>query len=329
MLTILKKNLPYLKALIGLALLAFVLLWVDWSTAFERLGEAKVCWLLLGLGVVFVGLLLKALRWGLLLHHFGVKVAPREVLEAYMAGQALNILLPFRGGEVVRFGLLSIAAPGQAPESASTIVLEKGLDGLAVSVLAGILLLTLPAAPVSPAMAQVLPQAGVLLISLLVLFMILFSVWPAIYRWLRKRYAGRWAGLLTRADEIAKRWRVWLKSPRQVTPVIALTLLIWLIMWATNLVIFQSVELNQGGIAAGMVLALIMVGLLPALMPANIGPFHFFATLALRPFGVPVEQGMAFAILLHAVVTLPTLLIGGAILLLPGRRPRLSDAANI
>jgi uncharacterized membrane protein YbhN (UPF0104 family) len=71
------------------------------------------------------------------------------------------------------------------------------------------------------------------------------------------------------------------------------------------------------------------VGLLPAVAPGNIGPFHFFATLALVPFAVPFDQALAFAILLHAVVTLPPFLLGGAVLLWPGRRRRWLESAEL
>lgn len=61
-----------------------------------------------------------------------------------------------------------------------------------------------------------------------------------------------------------------------------------------------------------------MIGLLPAWMPGNIAPFYFFATLGLLPFNIPLNLGLAFAVILHAVVTLPVLLLGGLILLFHG-----------
>lgn len=66
-------------------------------------------------------------------------------------------------------------------------------------------------------------------------------------------------------------------------------------------------------------LTLVYVGLFPALMPGNIGPFYFFARLALLPFGIIQDQAIIFAVILHAIVTLPALL-GGLIGILV--RPR-------
>ena len=323
-----KRILPWLKALIGLALLAFVLLWVDWSVALVYLRSADLSWLLLGVVFALLLLMVKTIRSGLLLRHVRVRVTAFQVFEAYMAGQALNILLPFRGGEVVRFSMLGAADPERAPESASSIVAEKALDALALALLVGVLLLTLPAGRAAEAMAHLLPQVGALLLMLWGLLLLGFFLWPYLFPMLNRHAGGSVSRVMERADETILRWRDWLLSPRRMLPVFMLTLLNWLLMWVMNLILFKAVGIPLGGAAAALVLALLMVGLLPAVSPGNIGPFHFFATLALRPFGVPVEQGMAFAILLHAVVTLPTLLIGGVILLLPGRRHHLNDAAD-
>ncbi len=97
-------------------------------------------------------------------------------------------------------------------------------------------------------------------------------------------------------------------------------------MWAENLVLFRAVRIPLGGTAGALVLALLMVGLLPAVSPGNIGPFHFFAAMALTPFQVPFDRALAFAILLHAVVTLPPFLLGGVVLLWPGRRRRWNES---
>jgi len=328
MLTNLKKLLPWLKALLGLALLAFVLLWVDWSVALVYLRSADLGWLLLGLVTALLLLVVKVVRSGLLLHLVGVRLAPITVFEAYMVGQALNILLPFRGGEVVRFSILAAAQPERAPESASSIVAEKALGVLGLALLVSILLMTLPAGLAVEAMVRLLPQVGALLLMILGLLLLGFIAWPYLRPVLQRAVGDSVSHMLARADEVVLRWRKLLLSPGRMLPVFMLTALNWLLMWAMNLVLFKAVGIPLGGAAAALVLALLMVGLLPAVSPGNICPFHFFATLALRPFGVPVEQGMAFAILLHAVVTLPTLLIGGVILLLPGRRLRLNDAAN-
>ncbi len=178
-----KRVLPWLKALLGLALLAFVLLWVDWSAALVHLRSADLRWLLLGVVIALLLLIVKTIRSGLLLRYVGVRVTGFQVFEAYMAGQVLNILLPFRGGEVVRFGMLGAVDPERAPETASSIVAEKALDALALALLVGILLLALPAGRAGEAMAQLLPQVGALLLIFLGLLLLVYCsfFWASSY----------------------------------------------------------------------------------------------------------------------------------------------------
>ena len=324
----LKSWLPWLKTLLGVGLLLVVIIQVDWGDLVGYLLDVDPAWMILGLAVVLVGLLVKAVRWGVLLHSFNVKVAPPKVLEAYLTGQALNILLPARGGEFARFGLVSADKPHLSPEIASSIVLEKSLDVLGLGALVGFLLLALPANTGTDALGTILPRLGGLLIGLIVLIFVFVMIWPVIYSRLRGNLKG-WPDRLIEAFQRGVTiWLLWIRQPKKTIPAVALTLVNWILMWITNLIIFRAVGLAAGGVAAALVLALVMIGLLPAWMPGNIAPFYFFATLGLLPFNIPLDLGLAYAVVLHAVVTLPTLLIGGAILLLPGRRPHLSDAAN-
>jgi uncharacterized membrane protein YbhN (UPF0104 family) len=322
----LKRWLPWLKILLGVGLLLVVIIQVDWGDLVGYLLDVDPAWMILGLAVVLVGLLVKAVRWGVLLHSFNVKVAPSKVLEAYLTGQALNILLPARGGEFARFGLVSADKPQLSPEIASSIVMEKSLDVLGLGALVGFLLLALPANTGTDALGTILPRLGGLFIGLIVLIFVFVMVWPVIYSRLRGNLKG-WPDRLIEAFQRGVTiWLLWIRQPKKTIPAVALTLVNWILMWITNLVIFRAVGLAAGGVAAALVLALVMIGLLPAWMPGNIAPFYFFATLGLLPFNIPLDLGLAFAVVLHAVVTLPTLLIGGVILLLPGRRSRLNDA---
>ncbi len=88
-------------------------------------------------------------------------------------------------------------------------------------------------------------------------------------------------------------------------------------MGLTNELLFTSLGLSLDWQAAGLVMILVYFGVLPALMPGNIGPFTFFAQLALLPFSVEASTALAFAVILYVLVNLPMLIIGGILLLIP------------
>ena len=86
-------------------------------------------------------------------------------------------------------------------------------------------------------------------------------------------------------------------------------------MALTNLLLFRALNIHPGWQASGLVIVLVYIGVLPALMPGNIGPFTYFAQLALIPFGIGTSTALAFAVLLYGIVTIPPLFIAGVMLL--------------
>jgi uncharacterized membrane protein YbhN (UPF0104 family) len=278
------------------------------------LRAAHFSWLLLAILSILCGLGLKLWRWGVLLKNYQLSVTPSRLFSAYFVGQAANILLPFRGGELVRLAYFGDQTT-ILPQAAATIVLEKYLDLLS---LAGLAILV----SYKISLDNVLNLRGVLLpvtilISILLLASIIFG--PAAWQKMRG-----YKFLPQRLTPWLDRWvqaSLWLRDPVRLFPILLLTLLIWSVMWLTNLLLFSSLGLPLGGSAAGLVLVLVYIGLLPALMPGNIGPFYFFASLALLPFGILQQQALVFAVVLHALVTLPPLLCGALGLFLRTPRP--------
>ena len=252
---------------------------------------------------VLLGLFLKLWRWGILVKNYQVRSSIARLFSAYFLGQSVNILLPFRSGELVRVGYFA-GNPNVLPEIISTIVLEKYLDLIALTVCGILVSLKISLDNILNLRGWLLPLT--IILTLLFLIVVLFG--PVIWRKIssRKLLPNRLAVWLDRWVQASQ----WLRNPRQILPMILLTSLIWVVMWLTNLLLSRGVGITLGGTAAGLVLFAVYIGLLPALMPGNIGPFYFFASLALIPFGIMHEQALLFAIILHAIVTLPPLLGG-------------------
>ena len=312
-----------LKALAGMALLFLSVRSLDWRSLPGSLAAARPGWLTLALLTVLLGIALRVLRWRVLLAHAGAVPALSAVSEAYLAGQAANILMPFRGGEVIRLGVLAAQTRISLTSGTLSVLTEKALDMLA---LAGLTLMLLPSLPAS--VTRIVPgwlllaagtTAGLLAVGLLAT--------PTLYRWIRSRMAGvsgARQGLVRVLDEGALAILA-LRRPDVAVPAVGLTLCAWGAMIATNAVLFKAMGLPLGAEAAGLVMLLVMIGLLPAVMPGNIGPFYFFARLALEPFHVDPQLAIAYVIVLHLIVTLPPVL-GGGLLLIVGRRGRVSSS---
>jgi uncharacterized membrane protein YbhN (UPF0104 family) len=195
---------------------------------------------------------------------------------------------------------------------------EKTLDAAALAISGLLVSAYLPVENSAWIRSWLLPGSMLALILLALLAL----RGEALYRWLQRRIPDQppqWLAWIDgQVSYLVKGMRE-LREARRLLPLLALTLLIWFVMGATNQLLLNSLELPGGVPASLVVLVLVHIGLLPALMPGNIGPFYFFAQLALVPFAISADQGLAFAILLHALITLPPLLLGGTLLLRSGR----------
>ncbi len=302
------------KILVGVGLLVWSVRDIQFSNLVAGLRSADLTWLLFTLLLVLIGLAVKLWRWSILLNNYRVHCSFGRLFSAFFVGQATNIILPFRGGELVRLGYFAGEKP-LLPQAASTIVLEKYLDLVALT-LSGILV------TLKISLDGILDWRGWLLpltivATLLLAATILFgpSLWEKIRdRSLLPQTISAWLDQWVQASH-------WLRNPWQVVQLVLMTIIIWGTMWLTNLFLFHSLGMHLGATAGGLVLVLVYIGLLPALMPGNIGPFYFFARLALSPFGVIQNQAVVFAVILHALVSLPPLLGGAIGLLIRSKSP--------
>jgi uncharacterized membrane protein YbhN (UPF0104 family) len=308
-----KKLLTILKIFAGIALLILSIRGMHWENLATGIKSANLTWLVLAITAVLLGLFLKVWRWAILVKNYEVRATKTRLFSAYFVGQAVNIILPLRGGDLVRIGFFA-DEPKVLPEIASTIVLEKYLDLLGLTACGIWISFNLSLENVLNVRGWLLPVTFFMTLVLVAAIFFGAAAWEKI-----------------RMGKVLPKWSIdwvdkwvqssgWLRNPRLIAAPILLTILIWVVMWLTNLLLFKSLGLQAGGTAAGLVLTLVYIGLFPALMPGNIGPFYFFARLALLPFGIIQNQAIMYAVILHAIVTLPALICGLVGLLVRNRQ---------
>jgi len=295
--------------LLGVGLLGITVYLVDWSAVYRVVVASRGEWILAALGVMLTTLALKLLRWGSLLRGYGVRIGWLSLGRAFFTGQAANILLPVRGGEAVRLGIAIAGRPDQWEVLAASLSLEKILDFLAL-LLASLWVWN------SSAGRGLLGQNSIPWISAAILFLLLALVplWK-IARPLLARSSHKTAARLLASGDRVGRYLRWISRPRRLLAYAAQTALIWVLMLLTNLCVMRSVSLPADFAASAAVLVLIYLGLAPALMPGNLGPFLLLAGLGLSAYGYPPSPAFAFALLLHLIVTLPPLLLSAGLYL--------------
>ena len=281
--------------------LSFILSQVDLSLLGAALVRARYGYLLPTVVFLLVGLVTRAIRWRVLLSAILPLGRSFNVINvAYL----VNGILPLRIGEVARVFLATRAEPPvPALQAASTIIVERVLDLLAVVVLLG---LALGAVPVPAA----LRLAGIA-IAPVALLGFLALIFLAGRRILAQRLLAfvmvRMRGL--RQFDVA----VWLDqfldglSPLTKSHALFQALLWTAISWGFSVVAGYFVmlafyERGDWAVTALYIAAAALSIALPA-VPGNIGTYEASILLAMQAFGYDVFSGtaLAFAVTVHGV----------------------------
>jgi uncharacterized protein (TIRG00374 family) len=123
------------RIILGFAVSAFFLFFAlrgqDYAAIREAFSQVTYWYLVPALGLYFIGLLVRAYRWSVLLRPVE-KVSPRELVGINAVGLMANNVLPLRTGEFVRAYALSQRTTVTKSTALATIAVERIFDGMAL-----------------------------------------------------------------------------------------------------------------------------------------------------------------------------------------------------
>ena len=274
---------------------------------------------LLGLAMLLTVLIMvcKAARWRAL-----YPVAKRPTLRLAIAGiamgQVANWAVPARLGELIRMGLVSIEGEESDPRrraslamSAGVLGAEKLLEGTMLLLTVALLLL-LVGVPFWISSVGLLSTAGFCLLGIAVLVgWRLGLLRLRLPDWLLARVHRRigtasLAGHLRAFGEGLMSWC----SPAGLAQAAGWSIGVWVLGGVINAVVLQSLGLAPSLAASFTLLAALYGAAVIPSVPGRVGVFQYVCVLVLGPFGVEIDDALAFALALYAVVYLPPLVIG-------------------
>ena len=301
-----------LRLALGLGLAIWAIWYIDWRALVDSFRQIHPIWVAATIVVYLLTLALKLVRWRWLLADLAPHVRWLALARAMILGQAVNIIGFGRFGDVARVISLRQEARVSGVGVATSVVAEKLLD-LAFLGMAGgwwVLLLLKPPREINLLQVLVTGAASVLAVGLFAWFgqSALRWVQARLDRWDTK--AGRW--LAPRTTAMAEGLKG-LTHHSHLGRSLLISLVIWILMVSTNLVLLLAFDLPFSGRLALSVLVLGMLGVAGNLTPANIGPEHWAIMLALTTFGVLPSIALAYALVLHAIVTVLPLILALAL----------------
>lgn len=249
----------------------------------------------------------KVLRWQII-------AGGRQCLSASLAwrgllvGQAANLLLPARAGDLVRAFLVGHRLKSGSLYTFYTILVEKGWEAGMLLACSSILLAYGP-------WPDWLSRWGVLvsllaLAGMLAVLIVLRASRSSLMKFQRHTWMRR---LLAPAVQLSHTTlATWHNGG--LVQIGACSVAIWLLGMLTNWVTFTALGVSVHWSASLLVLVAIYVGVVVPAPPGRVGLFHYAVRLALAAYDVPDDQALACGVLLHLVVIVPLMLAGGVAL---------------
>ena len=117
-----------IKIVVGILLLVLAFRYIQWDVLWDALTSVSISWLLIAGLSILLSLSLKILRWDLFLRNYQVRIPLQRLTLAFFLGQAANILLFVRGGELLRITAAHTKDQDDLGPIAATIAIEKYID---------------------------------------------------------------------------------------------------------------------------------------------------------------------------------------------------------
>jgi hypothetical protein len=307
-----------LKILVSLGLLTFIFSNIDLQTLFKELRNANPVWLAAAVIIMLMGVVIRALRWQILLKAIGEFVPLSELTAIYFIGFLFNNLLPSGlGGDAMRMIELNRHTQ-RGSDTVTSVVVDRFIGLSALQAIALIALLTnWDAVPVSVAYFTVAIFLGSLMAGYLLIN-------QALYLKLRRR-----AKLFCRITDIKFVGNLFESFQRYPLAAIGQAYMVALLFNLTHIVMYAFIGLALNApVSLAQYAVIVPITSLLLLLPIS------FAGLGVREesfrqlygqIGVAPEVAVAMSLLVHIIGNICTGLIGGVIYLLRGARNVVSE----
>jgi uncharacterized protein (TIRG00374 family) len=312
----------HFKTALGLVLTLLLLGWamrdVSAGEVVKQLRGANLVLLTLSVVVAFLGLAIRAVRWGVFLRPIAERVAFRPRYAAPMVGFAANNVLPARVGEFARAVVLSRTSRVSASAAFATLVVERLFDGL---VLVGLLFAAIasPGFPLVGRIGGVDPRhaalvvvsvtasLGFLLLGLVLAPGIALRTGEVMTKWIvPKRFRGHVLGAL-------RSFLQGLSVLRSVPLFLVSALLAfgqWTFTAISYLLALRAFEIDVPFSGAIFLQSLVSFAAAIPSSPGFFGPFEAAAVAGLSLWSVSADQAVSFAVGYHIAGFIPVTLVG-------------------
>jgi glycosyltransferase 2 family protein len=299
---------------IGLAVSGFFLWWAfrqarDIEGVVASVRDANYLLMVPAIGLFFVGVWFRALRWKLLLMPVQ-RVSTGELYRTIAIGFTVNNVLPARLGEFARAYLLSRRTSISKSGVLATIVVERVFDGITMLILLSLVALT---AGLGNEVGLILQVAGaIFLISAIVLIGAALApvrTQSILTRVLAPFPAALGQKVLSMSASFIAGLAV-LQNGRLLALVLGTSVAAWFFEGCMYFLISVGFNLGVGLPAFFLTLAIVNLGTMIPSSPGYVGTFQGLTVFALGIMGVNQADALGYSVVLHAAVLIPVTVLG-------------------
>jgi hypothetical protein len=313
---------------LGVVLLALAIRGVVWSEVLTTIRRIGFLPLVAAVPILTGSYVLRGLRWAILLRA-EAPVPSSTAVWASFVGYLANGFLPARAGEPIRAVLVSQHSPVSTSGALATALSERLVDAALLTVIAITGVATASALP-EWLRGGAWTMAGAALLGLLGLF-VAPRFQPLLARCVaRLPVSARWKERITRwLGQFLHGLRA-LHSRQRALPVLAVTVLIWLIDASVVVVVARTANLSISFPQALILLSALGLASAAPSTPGYLGIYQFVAVSVLEPFGLSRSEALVFIVLFQAVVYVVIMVGGGlGLSVLAKRAARTSARARL
>jgi uncharacterized protein (TIRG00374 family) len=275
----------------------------------ESLKQANYWYVGLALISVGINTLAKTSRWMILMKPRRQHLNYFKVLKSLLIGQALNNLYPGRVGDLSRVYVVGGLGAGRT-FVLGTIGIEKVIEMFSYAVLFVILLLLIP-------LPDWISSSGYILAIIAVgvtIGVMLITYQRSLVLRILERISGRFPERLQTYSIPRLRAGIDSLEVLQSNPDLFKLGLWSAIVWGTailnNHLTLLALNIYLPLSASVLILIALQAGISIPSVPGRFGIFEYICVLALGVYGIDQATAFSYGILLHAIVMLPTTLLG-------------------
>ena len=303
----------YIKLIFGICIsiagLYYAFRGIDFVQLWKIINQLDIFYGILSLIILLTSNVIRALRWQILAYPID-KISIKPAFSSIMIGYFGNSILPFRMGEFLRAYVLAEKTSLNVPTAFGTIVTERILDFVGLSLL---ILLTILFYPVDWINQQII--IGVVVLSLTAfVFVFYFKEINEIFLFDLKKIRLLQKSTVLKIIEILERLingAVAIRSTNKVMLIFLYTVLIWLMYCFSTYFALLSTGISIKWYEVCVLMISTSLAISVPAAPAYVGTYHATVVYVLTTFFLINQlDAQASAIIIHGLGTIPFIIIG-------------------